>query len=1274
MKLLMLCMILLIFMGFPCFSNTSATKDGGNITLKNELVTVILDGKTGHIISFSPDKANLKGKWFEVVKEERTNMKPWEFWEIGKETVFSGENAQSVEVANSINSSSALFTFKEKGLDILAEVMLESKGLGPKFRITVKNLDESYLVDTINFKISGMKIGDGADNFFLYPKETGIRMKTSAFKPGDTKEDPYPGFLYMQWLDIYNEEAGVYLGSLDDYGYTKKLVIGKNEAGENIMEVSFSGCYIAKSRDQFTTPYVQIASHKGDWRTGADLYRVFAEKAFGPVNPPTKIKDMPAAQCWLAHHASNGDIWKLFEQQQQAPIHASYLTKSLTTSVPEGWDGFLGSALEYQESFDNIKRLGGNAALFTFDRAPLMGRPNYADYAGKWTNVKRGGSFEEAFKDIMPSPFDENFRKARIGEVVRWVRDFGLDELHYDTEGTSSDAPIVLTGLMGGPSYRSDFKQRPNETPHYFKTLYKETLEAARKYNPEFTLRAEHCADFFYPEFEASTAHLYYSTLEPYHFGGSFKYGEDYFIMPEVFRYTLPKHSQLQMPSVSNSDMWMYSYGMGYGFHGGGPSWTFNPKTREPEMPDGQIRERYAFYDKEWRAYYDFRVGFTEAILEANKIDTNASVFIDDKWVPCDYSSDVKAITSMGKNQEVTLGELSDYGKLSEYGQKYISKFNGNSDLRPFKVKFPVTLENPKFRLYTDYSSQEINPQVINGFAEVEISDTRMFAIEAFNGADLTMDLPSKAVSPGEEISIKLNIANTLENTGEITFEMPANWDKIETVSVPENTSFSKEIKIKIPEGIFGRNYPIKVVYTAGDFKRTIASTVKIMDKFTVLYSFDTLDSNGKQKNIYALTPKSKGVLKIFIINNQDSEKEVDVNVKGEFVNIGKKQKLAGINSRLLGDEDSPVYKWVLDGLPEEVPNHVVVFEQIFDFNNVPKSPIEIEVKSGNDSIFKESVFPRTMVMDLNGNWKHFPKPKDESTVGGVEGRNSLDLFLTTPENWDGSWDTIETPFIMDDVERKNHFWSVYRKLVFIPKSWQGSEVFMRLPNMGGPWSQGSSLNLIYFNGWPCGRIGLAGETDVSSFLKYGSWNLIAVASYETKQLIDPYLFVRNVPDPSRVNLVSSEWNSDEVFVMLDDKTVGYGLSLPASKGVPEKDYRRIIFKNGGEALYINVNVADGFMFNIDEDVIVKVEYFDEGNGAFTIQYDSHDPTGIFDGAFTSCGEEIKKTNTNQWKVGEFTLKRAKFANREFGVSDFRIEALEDDLIARKIVLSRVKQ
>ena len=59
-----------------------------------------------------------------------------------------------------------------------------------------------------------------------------------------------------------------------------------------------------------------------------------------------------------------------------------------------------GSALEYKRAFDRIRQLGVSPALFTFDRAPLMGKPNYAEHAQRWICRRSDGSFTEGFRDM----------------------------------------------------------------------------------------------------------------------------------------------------------------------------------------------------------------------------------------------------------------------------------------------------------------------------------------------------------------------------------------------------------------------------------------------------------------------------------------------------------------------------------------------------------------------------------------------------------------------------------------------------------------------------------------------------------------------------------------------------------------------------------------------------------------------------------------------------------------------------------------------------------
>ncbi|HQK96142.1 MAG TPA: hypothetical protein PLD23_21780, partial [Armatimonadota bacterium] len=810
------------------------------------------------------------------------------------------------------------------GLRAIGEVELSPTDPGPRFRLEVINDTQQALVDTIRMPVlSGIELGDAADDWFTWPHTLGTRFRVQGFAPGETLAMPYPEFLYMQWLDLFDETGGVYLGCLDDYGYSKELFIGRDAAGASRWGIIFTGCWIAKQGDRWTTPWVQIAAHPGDWRAGADLYRPFAQAAFGPLDPPERVREMPTAQCWLAHHASDGDVGKLFEIQQQGPIHASYLMKSLNTSTPEGWDGFRGSGLELETAFRRIRELGGSPALFTFDRAPFMGKPNYAEHGGRWVLQRRDQSIAEAFKDMMPSPFDTDLVRARVGEARRWVQAFGLDEIHFDTAATTGPA-------MAGPSYTPGFTQRPNEVPHYFKALYRAIRDACRQINPGFLLRAEHGADFFYPEFLTSTAHFF----EGANLVARHNAPTDARLLPELFRYTLPRHAALQMPSMSESDFWTYGYGMGYGFHGGGPSWCFNPGVRDAESPPGELLHRYRFYDADWRRYYDFRVGFEEAVVDADWSDTIAEAQFDGAWRRCDYPGPIVAVTHSGGGREVTLGQWYPLSHSPNFAERFLPR--GRPQPRPLRLRVPTRLRSPHVRLFGPVGEAKADAVIRNGMVEVTVPDPTTFAIEVVEGPMITLAVPELA-QPGQTVRLTVSVDPPPAEVGTLSFSLPAGWPQVRPVVVPAGAPLSTVVATVVPPGIFGRNYPIKAVLRAGLLKRTAATHLKVMEPLTVLYDFDTLGEAGPLGG-HALDPDQRGRLTVTCANNTDEAGQVEIHVSGQQVSGNATGHVEGVAPSELGDPSSPLGRWA-DGSPELPPNAI---RRDFDFDctGVEASPV----------------------------------------------------------------------------------------------------------------------------------------------------------------------------------------------------------------------------------------------------------------------------------------------------------------------------------------------
>jgi hypothetical protein len=103
---------------------------------------------------------------------------------------------------------------------------------------------------------------------------------------------------------------------------------------------------------------------------------------------------------------------------------------------------------------------------------------------------------------------------------------------------------------------------------------------------------------------------------------------------------------------------------------------------------------------------------------------------------------------------------------------------------------------------------------------------------------------------------------------------------------------------------------------------------------------------------------------------------------------------------------------------------------------------------------------------------------------------------------------------------------------------------------------------------------------------------------------------------------------------------------------------------------YLYFEVEDYFLYDGDEPVEVKVQYWDAGPGSFRIDYDSSDPAlGGTAQQFRSGGTQaIAESGT--WKEAAFVLPHARFAGRANG-ADFRLAAIGGDLVVAVVVVRR---
>lgn len=147
-----------------------------------------------------------------------------------------------------------------------------------------------------------------------------------------------------------------------------------------------------------------------------------------------------------------------------------------------------------------------------------------------------------------------------------------------------------------------------------------------------------------------------------------------------------------------------------------------------------------------------------------------------------------------------------------------------------------------------------------------------------------------------------------------------------------------------------------------------------------------------------------------------------------------------------------------------------------------------------------------------------------------------------------------------------------------------------------------------------------------------------------------------------------------ETSVVLGETNQASGLNqADAPDGVTEavqaagRSARRTV--EGGNPTwgrYKYFGIDDAVVFDGDYAAVVTVEYLDQGNDTFTVEYDSSDTDGPVNGTFTLAGE-VAKTDTGQWLTASFALPEARFANRQQGAFDFRLGAEAGDEEAETI-------
>lgn len=107
-----------------------------------------------------------------------------------------------------------------------------------------------------------------------------------------------------------------------------------------------------------------------------------------------------------------------------------------------------------------------------------------------------------------------------------------------------------------------------------------------------------------------------------------------------------------------------------------------------------------------------------------------------------------------------------------------------------------------------------------------------------------------------------------------------------------------------------------------------------------------------------------------------------------------------------------------------------------------------------------------------------------------------------------------------------------------------------------------------------------------------------------------------------------------------------------------------------GKGSYLYFAISDHFAFDVDADY--ELEIVRDGEHALYVEFDSHDPKGVFDGSYTTCKAQVQEGEGRLLRES-YLLRRARFCNRQNGGADFRLVLPERQGEVQSVRLRQVK-
>lgn len=254
-----------------------------NIYIDNGKIRLGFDRETGYLADFK-DIVNSH----DYLDKRIINSPPWdiELFHVPDSSMVN-LSATSLFSYSKPDERTLILTWKEfqdinnKDFQVTARITLEDNRPMSSWKVSIEGMDGELIHKVVFPKIAG--INDPGDEILAVPfwmgqKLLNPRSHLSAMEDREKKyEWDYPGQLSMQCLTLYNEEkCCMYAACNDTLAFRKSFTISMDTLNYLTFRMNNYPVF-DPSLTRYSPAYEAIiGSFKGDWVTGAELYRDWA--------------------------------------------------------------------------------------------------------------------------------------------------------------------------------------------------------------------------------------------------------------------------------------------------------------------------------------------------------------------------------------------------------------------------------------------------------------------------------------------------------------------------------------------------------------------------------------------------------------------------------------------------------------------------------------------------------------------------------------------------------------------------------------------------------------------------------------------------------------------------------------------------------------------------------------------------------------------------------------------------------------------------------------